>query len=119
VNSRDAAGEGIEKYRSTRKRSPSTVTQRQKRPASCARWSGGRLGAILLFVVVFVTEALTTLRAECSARGRRSRLADEDQFVSVPRNRTKDEAHIDLENWSELGPDWGPDGGVNRSLPGY
>jgi hypothetical protein len=40
------------------------------------------------------------------------------KFVPVPCNQTKDAAHIDLENWPELGPDSGPDGGVNRSLPG-
>jgi hypothetical protein len=75
------------------------------------------LGASLLFVVVSVAEALTTLRAERSARGRRSRLADEDQCVSVPRNRTEDAADIDLENWPELSPDSGPDGGIIDLFP--
>lgn len=60
------------------------------------------LRPILPFVVVSVAEAPTTLGAGRWARGRRSRLADEDQFVSVPCNRTEDAADVDLENWPEL-----------------
>jgi hypothetical protein len=53
------------------------------------------LGAILLFIVVSVADALTTLRTERSGRGVRSRLADEDEFASV-------------ENWTGLSPDLDP-----------
>jgi hypothetical protein len=71
------------------------------------------LGAILLFLVVSVADALTTLRMERSGRGVRSGLADEQDFASVPGEPTD----IDLENWPELTPDSDEGGGIIDLFP--
>jgi hypothetical protein len=75
------------------------------------------LGAILLFIVVSVLDALTTLRAERSGHGGRSVLADEEDFAAVPGDPTEEAADIDLENWPELSPDSDPDGGIIDLFP--
>lgn len=75
------------------------------------------LGAILLFLVVSVADALTTLRMERSGRGVRSELADEHDFASDPGESTDDSADIDLENWPELTPDSDESGGIIDLFP--
>jgi hypothetical protein len=75
------------------------------------------LGGILLFIVVSVADALTTLRAERSGRGARSRLADEGRFASVSGESTEDPADLDLENWPELSPDSDSSDGIIDLFP--
>lgn len=75
------------------------------------------LGGILLFIVVSVADALTTLRAERSWRGGRSRLADEGEFASVSSESTRDSGDIGLENWPELSRDSDPGDGIIDLFP--
>lgn len=75
------------------------------------------LGGVLLFIVVSVADALTTVRMERSGRGLRSRLADENDFGPVAREPGDDPADIDLQNWPELRVDPEPGAGIIDLFP--
>jgi hypothetical protein len=116
VNRKDAAGEGIdEKYTVDAQEVAVYGDSKAKATGQLPSLIGVvALGAVPLVVVVSGAEA--TLRPERSAGGRPARLADENQFESVPPNRTANEGDINLENWLELSPDSGPYGGISISF---
>jgi hypothetical protein len=75
------------------------------------------LGGVLLFLVVSVADAVTTLRRERSGRGVRSSLPDGDEFGSVRHRPTGTTADIDLENWPELRADSDSRAGIVELFP--
>jgi capsular polysaccharide biosynthesis protein len=76
------------------------------------------LGLVLMFIVVSVADALSTLRAERLGGGGRSRLGPEDGLGLVRGERTPDLAGGDLDNWSGLDSVSSADEGIVDLFPG-